>query len=176
MFYAPECPYPFKGRPELSFEERFEVLVNNVNHSKVCTKHPLRVQENAVFVIQRSALKHRDDWLVTDLGSFDNKGQSGRVFKVEGEEVISTRRWPRRVEERFRLEDDEYLVLSTYWRPQSTRISLESQRLCRRNITRNLTLSWSSIISKETSTTSAQRNILDRNDHSSLQPQVREIP
>lgn len=58
----------------------------------------------------------RDDWLVTDLGSFDNKGQSGRVFKVEGEEVISTRRWPRRVEERFRLEDDEYLVLSTYWR------------------------------------------------------------
>ena len=174
MFDASECPYLFKGRPELSFQERFEVLVNNVNHSKVCTKHPLRVQENAVFVIQRSALKHSDDWLVTDLGSFDNTGQSGRVFKVEGE-VISTRRWPRRVEERFRLEDDEYLVLSTGG-TQSARISLESQRLCRRNITRNLTLSWSSIISKETSTTSAQRNILDRNDHSSLQPQVREIP
>ncbi|XP_068716927.1 chromosome transmission fidelity protein 18 homolog [Montipora capricornis] len=74
------------------------------------------VPENAVFVIQRSALKHRDDWLVTHLGSFDNEGQSGRVFKVEGEEVISTKQWPRRVEERFRLEDDEYLVLSTCWR------------------------------------------------------------
>lgn len=116
MFYAPECLYLFKGRQELSFQERFEVLVNNVNHSKAFSNHPLRVHEKAVFVIQRSALKHRDDWLVTDLGSVDNKGQSGRVFKMEGKEVISTRQWPRRVEERFRLEDDEYLVLSTYWR------------------------------------------------------------
>lgn len=116
MFYAPECPYLFKDRQELSFQERFEVVVNNVNHSKVCTRHPLCVQEHGVFVIRRSAVKHRDDWLDTDLRSFANKRQSGRAFKVEGEEVISTRQWPRRVEERFQLEDDEYLVLSTYWR------------------------------------------------------------
>ena len=75
MFYGPECPYLYKGKQDLSFEERFDVLVTNVDSRGICTKQPLRVQENAAFVIQRSALKGKGDWLVTDLGSFSNLGQ-----------------------------------------------------------------------------------------------------
>ena len=93
-----------------------DVLVANVDSRKICTKQPLRVQENAAFVIQRSALKDKGDWLVTDLGSFANFGHGGKVFQVEDGNILSSRRWPRRVQDRFDLEEDEYLVLSTYWK------------------------------------------------------------
>ena len=114
LFYGPECPYLYKGKQDLSFEERFDVLVTNVDSRRICTKQPLRVQENAAFVIQRSALKGKGDWLVTDLGSFSNLGHSGKVLQVEDGDILASRRWPRRVEDRFELNKDEYLVLSTY--------------------------------------------------------------
>ena len=116
MFYGPECPYLYKGKRDLNFEERFDVLVANVDSRNICIKQPLRVQENAAFVIQRSALKDKGDWLVTDLGSFNNFGHGGKVFQVEDGNILSSRRWPRRVQDRFDLEEDEYLVLSTYWK------------------------------------------------------------
>lgn len=116
LFYGPECPYLYKDKRDLSFEERFDVLVANVDSRKICTKQPLRVQENAAFVIQRSALKDKGDWLVTDLGSFSNLGHGGKVFQVEAGNILTSIRWPRRVEDRFELEDDQYLVLSTYWK------------------------------------------------------------
>ena len=113
MFYGPECPYLYKGKRDLNFEERFDVLVANVESRKICPKQPLRVQENAPFVIQRSALKDQGDWLVPDPGSFANFGHGGKVFQVEDGNILSSRRWPRRVRD---LEEDEYLVLSTYWK------------------------------------------------------------
>lgn len=116
LFYGPECPYLYKDKRDLSFEERFDVLVANVDSRKICTKQPLRVQENAAFVIQGSALKDKGDWLVTDLGSFSNLGHGGKVFQVEAGNILTSIRWPRRVEDRFELEDDQYLVLSTYWK------------------------------------------------------------
>ena len=116
LFYGPECPYMYKGKQDLSFEERFDVLVTNVDSRGICTKQPLRVQENAAFVIQRSALKGKGDWLVTDLGSFSNLGHSGKVLQVEDGDILASTRWPRRVEDRFELNKDEYLVLSTYWK------------------------------------------------------------
>ena len=30
--------------------------------------------ENAAFVVDRTKLKNREDWLVTDLGAFENRG------------------------------------------------------------------------------------------------------
>ena len=116
LFNGPECPYLYKGKQDLSFEERFDVLVTNVDSRRICTKQPLRVQENAAFVIQRSALKGKGDWLVTDLGSFSNLGHSGKVLQVEDGDILASRQWPRRVEDRFELNKDEYLVLSTYWK------------------------------------------------------------
>ena len=68
------------------------------------------------FVIQRSALKGKGDWLVTHLGSFSNLGHSGKVLQVEDGDILASRRWPRRVEDRFELNKDEYLALSTYWK------------------------------------------------------------
>ena len=92
------------------------MLVTNVDSRRICTKQPLPVQENAAFVIQRSALKGKGDWLATDLGSFSNLGHSGKVLQVEDGDILASRRWPRRVEDRFKLNKDEYLVLSTYWK------------------------------------------------------------
>ena len=116
MFYGPECPYLYKGKQDLSFEEGFDVLVTNVDSRRICTKQPIRVQENAAFVIQRSALKGKGDWLVTDLGYFSNLGHTGKVLQVEDGDILASTRWPRRVEVRFELNKDEYLVLSTYWK------------------------------------------------------------
>ena len=116
MFYGPECPYLYKGKQDLSFEERFDVLVTNVDSRRICTKQPLRVQENAAFVIQRSALKGKGDWLETDLGSFSNLGHTGKVLQLEDGDILASTQWPRRVEVRFELNKDEYLVLSTNWK------------------------------------------------------------
>ena len=116
MFYGPECPYLYKGKQDLSFEEGFDVLVTNVDSRRICTKQPLCVQGNEAFVIQRSALKGKGDWLVADLGSFSNLGHSGKVLQVEDGDILASRQWPRRVEDRFELNKDEYLVLSTYWK------------------------------------------------------------
>jgi len=77
---------------EINFEERLDVLVANVDSRKICTKQPLRVQENMAFVIQRSALKDKCDWLVTDLGGFANFGHGGKVFQVEDGSILSSRR------------------------------------------------------------------------------------
>jgi hypothetical protein len=41
------------------------VLFLDVDSKKVCSKRPNGVQENACFVIDRSQLKHPEDWLIT---------------------------------------------------------------------------------------------------------------
>jgi len=61
-------------------------------------------------------LKDKDDWLVTDLGAFVNFGHCGKVFQVEDGGILSSRWWPRCVPDRFELEEDKYLILSTYWK------------------------------------------------------------
>lgn len=47
-----------------------------MDSEKVCTKRPNGVQENTLFVIDHSQLKNAEDWLVTDVGSFQNLGAS----------------------------------------------------------------------------------------------------
>ena len=114
LFYRPECPYLYSGKQDLSFEERFDVLVTNVDSRRICTTQPLRVQENAAFVIQRSPVKGKGGWLVTDLSSLSNLGHSGKV--LQDGDILASRLWPRRVEYRFESNKDEYLVLSTFWK------------------------------------------------------------
>ena len=65
------------------------ILMLNVDQSKVCTRRPLKFQGNGGFVFDRTSLKGKGDGLCTDLGSFVNKGQSGRIMTVE--EGTSTR-------------------------------------------------------------------------------------
>lgn len=47
--------------------------------------------ENAAFIVDRSQLKNSEDWLVTNLGSFQNRGSSARVFVVREGEILKSR-------------------------------------------------------------------------------------
>ena len=82
-----ETPFLYKGRLELSFNEKMIILMLNIDQSKVCTRRPLKFQGNAVF--DRESLKGKGDWLCTDLGSFVNKGQSGRIMTVKGRTITN---------------------------------------------------------------------------------------
>ena len=45
---------------------------------------------NACFVIDRSQLKNSDDWLVTDLGSFENRGSSARIYVIQNDKIVKS--------------------------------------------------------------------------------------
>lgn len=47
--------------------------------------------ENASFVVDRSQLKKSEDWLVTDLGAFENRGSSARVFTIADGKMVESR-------------------------------------------------------------------------------------
>ena len=74
------------------------------------------VQENSIFVIDKLSLKNSDDWLMTDLGLFDNRGNSGKIFKICDNVVVSSRKMPRQSKDRRPLGEDEYLVRTVFWR------------------------------------------------------------
>ena len=39
-------------------------------------------KENSLFVTNRAQLKNASDWLVTNVGGFEHRGLSGRIFKL----------------------------------------------------------------------------------------------
>ena len=47
--------------------------------------------ENACFVVYRAQLKNSEDWLVTDLGAFENHGFSARLFLIHDDEIVESR-------------------------------------------------------------------------------------
>ena len=50
-------------------------------------------------MFDRSAFKGGDDWLSTDLGSFVNKGYSGRIITLQENAIADSIRLPRRVQD-----------------------------------------------------------------------------
>ena len=92
------------------------ILMLNVDVQKVCTQRPLQFQENGAFVYDRSSLRGQDDWLATDLGSFINNGNGGRIITLKEGVMTDSIRLPRRVEDRPVLRRGQFLVLTTYWK------------------------------------------------------------
>lgn len=109
-------PYLYKGKRTLSFEQKFQVLFLDVDSTKVCTKRPNGVQENACFLIDRSQLKHGEDWLVTDVGSFENRGSSARVFITKDGHVLYSEHIRGKKENQRERSEGEYLVRNVYYR------------------------------------------------------------
>ena len=64
----------------LTFDDKINILILDVDSSKVCCMRPNGVQENACFVIDQSQLKNA--WLVTDVGSFQNLEPVREVFAL----------------------------------------------------------------------------------------------
>ena len=83
----------------------------------MCSERPNGVQENACFVIDRSQLKNVADWLVTDVGSFQNLGASARVFRIENGQVVHSEQIRgKRSSQLSRRSEGEYLVRNVYYR------------------------------------------------------------
>lgn len=81
-------PYLYRGQRVLNFEHRIRIFHLDVDSSKICRRRPKNVMENAAFVVDRALLKNSEDWLVTDLGAFENRGSSARVFVISGDEIV----------------------------------------------------------------------------------------
>ena len=75
-------PHLYEGKRVLSCTDKINILLLNVDRAKICSKRPNGVQENAFFVIDRAQLKHVEDWLITDVGSFENRGSNSRLFTI----------------------------------------------------------------------------------------------
>ena len=103
-------PFLYDGKMPLSFEERFQVLFLDVDISKICTKRRNCVMRYCGFVIDRSTLRDPSDWLTTDLGSFERRGPSARVFEVNGSEILNSCSSRGRKEDNANLKKNEYLV------------------------------------------------------------------
>lgn len=94
----------------MSFEERFQVLFMDIDASKICTMRPNCVMQNCGFVIDRSTLRDPDDWLCTDLGSFERRGASARVFEIEDNQIINSYGSKGRKEDLSKLKANELTV------------------------------------------------------------------
>ncbi|XP_031553337.1 uncharacterized protein LOC116290448 [Actinia tenebrosa] len=116
MYYAedPLTPYLLKGKYTWSFEQKLHILVLDVNHDKVCIKRPNNVQENSLFVMNRSKLKNEADWLMTDLGAFDNRGSNAWSFVVQGNTVVESqfvRNW-----KTLEMTKGQYILKNVFYR------------------------------------------------------------
>ena len=61
--------------------------------TKICSKRPNGIEENAFFVVDRCQLKSVKDWLTTDIGSLKHQGSSACVFTIVEDEIVESRTW-----------------------------------------------------------------------------------
>lgn len=59
--------------------------------------------------------KNDEDWLVTDVGSFQNLGASARVFRIENGNFYIVNRYGKRSSQLSRCSEREYLVQNAYY-------------------------------------------------------------
>lgn len=116
MYYrnCPETPYLHKGKLSVTFEGKLKVLLLDVDLTKICSKRPNGVAENAFFVVDRSQLKSAKDWLSTDVGSFEHRGSSARVFTIVEGEIVDSYTW--RGKKSPPLKEGQYLVRNVFYR------------------------------------------------------------
>lgn len=109
-------PYLYKGKRQFTFDDAMSILMLDVDTTKICTKRPNGVEENACFVIDRSKLRDQDDWLITDLGAFENRGVSARLYNAESGEIKYSGKIKGKEKKSAKLNKNEYLVERVYYR------------------------------------------------------------
>ena len=72
--------------------------------------------ENAAFVVDRTKLKNREDWLVTDLGAFENRGSSAHIFLINDDCAVESRFSKGTKSEKQQLQTGEYMVRNVFER------------------------------------------------------------
>ena len=71
--------------------------------------------ENAGFVVDRGALKDKDDWLITDVGSFRNLGNSCKIGTVKNGAVTDVVTATGRDKRKPVLQANQYFIKTVYW-------------------------------------------------------------
>ena len=87
-----------------------KVLLLDVDETKICYRRPINAVKNTCFVIDRSQLKNSDDWLVTDLGLFENRGSSARIYVTQNDKIVKSWACKATQAERNTLRHGEFLV------------------------------------------------------------------
>jgi len=85
-----------------------------VDSSKICHGRPTNVLENAAFVVDRTKLKNSEDWLVTDLGAFENHGSSACVFLINDNRVVESHFSKGTKVEKQQLQTGQYMVRNVF--------------------------------------------------------------
>ena len=69
-----------------------------------------------LFCHRQNSTKNSDDWLVTDLGSFENRSSSARIFVLKDDKMVVTYAYKGTLAERQKLEKGEFLVRNVFER------------------------------------------------------------
>ena len=67
-------------------------------------------------MVDRSELKGAKDWLTTDVGSFEHRGSSARVFTIAEGEIVESYTWRGKKKEGPPLKQSQYIVRNVYHR------------------------------------------------------------
>ena len=103
-------PYLFKGKYDLSFDDKLHILLLDVDTTKVCTRRPNNVQENCFFAIDRAQQKNASDWLMTDV-----EGVSGRIFRTDSNQILASTMFHGKKSEIPQLREGEYLIRNIFY-------------------------------------------------------------
>lgn len=109
-------PYLYNGKYNLSFQDKINILLLDVDSSKICTTRPNGVQENCFFVIDRAQLKNASDWLMTDVGAFDHRGVSARILRTENKQIVESTLFKGKTSDYPQLREGEYLIRNVFFR------------------------------------------------------------
>lgn len=107
---SPSTPYLHKGTFSLDFDEKMNVLLLDVDSTKICCKLPNGAMEDAFFVVDRTQLKSANDWLVTAVGSFEHRGSSAKVYTILNGKIVASKVWANK-----RLEDLVMKLMASIW-------------------------------------------------------------
>lgn len=86
------------------------MLLLNVDSTKICCKRPNRAMENAFFVVDRAQLKSANDCLVSDVGSFERRGSSAKVYTILNGKIVTSEVWANKRLKDLVMEDGQYWV------------------------------------------------------------------
>lgn len=100
----------------LDFDDKINVILLDVDFTKICCKRPNGAMENALFVVDWTQLKSANDWLVSDVGSFEHRGSSANVYTILHGKILASRFWANKRLEDLVMEDGQYLVKNVFHR------------------------------------------------------------
>ena len=92
------------------------MLLLDVDSTKICCKRPNRAMENAFFVVDRTQLKSANDWLVSNVGSFEHRGSSAKVYTILNGKIVASKVWANKRLEDLVMEDGQYWVQNVFHR------------------------------------------------------------